>query len=64
MNESCSVSLGFLTLSADRAVVLHQVVAVLLVGSSAEDRLGPEIRSQVGVGLGNCSVGSLGCKQD
>lgn len=63
-HESRSVSLGLLTLSTDRAMVLHQEVAVLLVGSSAEDSLGPEIRSQVGVGLGNSSVGCLGCGQN
>merc|ERR1719443_579065 len=56
---SSSVSLGLLLLDADRLVALGQVVAVLLVGSLDKHGLIPQVGSQVGVGLGDGSVGSL-----
>ena len=59
---SSSVSLGLLLLDADRLVTLGQVVAVLLVGRLDEHGLLPQVGSQVGVGLGDGSVGGLGWK--
>merc|ERR1719458_2398616 len=57
---SSSVLLDLLLLGADRAVVLRQVVRVLLVGGLLEQGLLPQVRGQVGVGLGDGGVGGLG----
>jgi len=54
------VLLDFLLLSRHWLVRLGQVVAELLVGRLDENGLLPQVGSQVGVGLGNSSVGSLG----
>ena len=44
-------------------MVLLQVVGVLLVGGLGEEGLLPQVGGQVGVGLRDGGVGSLGCKQ-
>merc|ERR1719367_140044 len=54
------VLLDLLFLSADRAVVLLQVVRVLLVRRLLEEGLLPQVRGQVGVGLGDGGVRGLG----
>ena len=41
-------------------MVLRQVVGVLLVGRLLEEGLLPQVRGQVGVGLGDGGVGGLG----
>ncbi len=41
-------------------MVLDQVVCELLVGRLSEDSLLPQVRGQVGVGVGDGSVGGLG----
>ena len=54
------VLLDFLALRANGSVVLDQVVCELLVGRLGEDSLLPQVRGQVGVGVGDGSVGGLG----
>merc|ERR1719367_682106 len=54
------VLLDLLFLSADRAVVLLQVVRVLLVRRLLEEGLLPQVRGKVGVGLGDGGVRGLG----
>jgi len=54
------VLLDFLFLSSHGLVRLRQVVAELLVGRLGEHSLLPQVWSQVGIGLGDGSVGGLG----
>merc|ERR1719290_571100 len=54
------IQFRFLSLFRAVLVVLGQVVRELLVGGLGEDRLLPQVGSQVGVGLGDGGIGSLG----
>ena len=54
------VLLDLLLLRTNGPVVLGQVVGILLIRTLGEDGLLPQVGGQVGVGLGDGGVGSLG----
>ena len=53
------VGLGLLALLTQSTVVFAQVITVLLVRRASEGRLGPEVRSEVRVGLGDGRISGL-----
>merc|ERR1719219_977146 len=59
LKQHCLILFHFLSLGRHGAMVLCQILGVFLVGRFGKDGFLPQVRSQVGVCLGNGSVGGL-----
>ncbi len=54
------ILLDFLLLGTNGPMILDQVVCELLIGRLGEDSLLPQVGCQVGVGVGDSCIRSLG----
>jgi len=56
----CLIGLGLQLLGTNSTVILGQEITMILVGRADEYSFSPQVGGQVGVGLGNGSISSLG----